>query len=319
MTMKKFFSNFWFLAVMTFVVNCSNSDETVPRIKCITCNSAIIMDGFGDEWKNNLTSVINENTSIGVCKDNEYLYLHLITSDPELSMQIMNFGLTLWFDVKGNQKKALGVQFPVTQIVPPPPKDGKPPVGDELQNFLNARLENIALEMPNSKKAKSMAIAEANKYGIDANIGIDGAILSYEVKYPLQSKSKNSYGLNLGNKSSLGICIETPKVDFHQLMQEQTNNHKPPEGEAGPQGQKPPEGTKPPEGQKPPEGTRPPEGQKPPDGTKPPEGQKPPEGEGPPQGQDPPGVERLQDVSNKSLRPKPPQMTRISQWIEVTF
>jgi len=299
--MKEFLYNFRFLAVLALIFNCSHSDVPVPKIKCNTCNAAITMDGFGDEWIHNRSAVINDKTSVGLCKDDSYLYVHLITSDPEFSMQIMNFGLTLWFDVQGTKKKVKGIQFPVVQFIPPPPRDGKPPAGKELQDFLNERLKNIALEIPGSKQAKSMSIEEANKSGIDANIGIEGGILSYELKYPLRSTPTNSMGLNLGNKSRLFICVETPKIDFHKMMQENAGNNKPPQG------------MKPPEGQQPPQGTQPPQGQQPPKGVKPPEGQV------PPQGQEPSGVERLQDVSNQNLRPKPPQITRISQWIEVAF
>jgi len=301
MTIIEFLSNFWFLAFMAFMINCSKGHEPIPQIKCNVCNSAIVIDGFGDEWINYRSKIINNNTSVGVCKDDAYLYVHLITSDPELSMQIMNFGLTIWFDAQGTQKKKLGVQFPIVQFVPPPPRDGEPPAGDELQSFLNERLKSIALHMPGSKQAKSIPIDEANKYSIDANIGIEEGILSYELKYPLHSTITNSMGLNLDSKPRLKICIETPKVDFNKMMVESGDNKKPPQG------------MKPPEGQYPPKGVIPQQGQQPPQGVKP------PDRGAPPKGQEPSGVERLQEVSNQNLRPKPPQITRISQWIEVTF
>jgi hypothetical protein len=289
-TMIEILCSIRLIAILILVANCSTSDKAIPKIKCNMCNSAIVLDGYGDEWVQNRSSIINDRTSIAMCKDDKYIYVNLITSDPEFSMQIMNYGLTFWFDVSGTKKKVLGVQFPVVQFVPPPPKDGKPPANEELQKFLNERLKSIALQIPGSKQVKNMEIDEAIKYGIDANIGIEGEILSYELKYPLYSSKTNSMGLNLDNKASgLKICVETPKVDFNKIMQENGDNRKPPQGIDPPQGQQPPQGGKP------------------------------PEKVAPPPGQEPSGVERLQEVSNQNLRPRPPQVTRISQWIEVTF
>jgi hypothetical protein len=295
MRILELLSKFRFLAFIALVINCSNNYEPIPKIKCAACNSKIIVDGFGDEWINNLSSIINENTSFGVCKDDSCIYIHFITSDPEISMQIMNFGFTIWFNVQGSNKKNLGVQFPVIQFVPPPPRDGKPPAGDELQKFLNDRLKNIAIILPDNKKTTTISIDEANNYGVNANIGIDGGILSYELKYPLIGKQANPIGLNLGSKSSLRICLETPKIDFDKIMEENGDNKKPPMG------------------------MKPTEGQPPANGQMQPLEPRPPKGDVPPKDQEPSGVERLQEASNKDLRPKPPQISRISQWIEITF
>lgn len=201
-----------------------SSLQGITRIKCDSSGITITIDGIDKEWETNRATVINKNTAIGCHKDDDFLYVHLLTSDPEFSMQMMNFGLTLWLDTKGSQKKAVGVQFPVIQLQPPPPKEGgKPPMGEELKKFLNTRLKDIIIEFPGNKDMKQMSMAEANsKHGIDAIIGVDEkkGTICYELKYPLhKSSSTDKMGIDLKRQKSMDICIETPEIDPSKLKE----------------------------------------------------------------------------------------------------
>jgi hypothetical protein len=122
--MKHITISFIILLAVVFLTTCSDKRQKktsvekpaskISQIKSEPCNTGISVDGMDEEWKNNRNYIISDNTAVGVCRDNEFLYVHLFTSDPELSMQIMNFGLTLWFDPQGSQEKVMGVQFPPT-------------------------------------------------------------------------------------------------------------------------------------------------------------------------------------------------------------
>ncbi|UCH15021.1 MAG: hypothetical protein JSV22_03405, partial [Bacteroidales bacterium] len=179
------------------------------------------------------------------------------TSDPELSMQIMNFGLTLWFDSRGSQRKVIGVQFPVIQMQPPPPREGNPPVGDELQKFLDVRLKDIIVENTENKDTRQMSMNEANKYGINATVGIGPGLLCYELQYPLNITDTYTMGLGLLQQKQIDICVETPDIDFNKIK--------------GPAEKTPELGD----------------------------------------------MKRLQEGATKGMKPKPPKLRKISQWIQV--
>jgi hypothetical protein len=255
-----------FTAVV-LLINCSDarkkkvSEAKTPsqasQIKCIPCNTPISVDGMDDEWKTGRKFIISNNTAVGACRDNKFIYVHLFTSDPELSMQIMNFGLTLWFDPQSSQEKIMGVQFPVIQMQPPPPREGNPPAGNELQKFLDIRLKDIIIEYAANNDIRHMSMKEANKQGINAKIGVSPGLLCYELQYPLHITDVYTMGLGLSEQKQIDICIETPDIDFSKMKG-------------------PPEKT--------------------------------------PEFGD---MKRLQEGASKGMKPKPPKLTRISQWINV--
>jgi hypothetical protein len=265
--MKHITISFIILLAVVFLTTCSDKRQKktsvekpaskISQIKSEPCNTGISVDGMDEEWKNNRNYIISDNTAVGVCRDNEFLYVHLFTSDPELSMQIMNFGLTLWFDPQGSQEKVMGVQFPVIQMRPPPPREGNPPVGEELQKFLDIRLKDIIVEQTENKDIRQMSMKEANKHGINANIGISPGLLCYELQYPLNRTDIYTLGLGLLEQKQIDICIETPDIDFNKLK--------------GPSEKAPEFGD----------------------------------------------MKRLQEGATKGIKPKPPKLIKISQWIQV--
>jgi len=265
--MKHITINFIILLAVVFLTTCSDARKKkgleekpaaeISQIKSEPCSTVISVDGVDEEWKTNRNYIISNNTAVGVCRDNEFLYVHFFTSDPELSMQVMNFGLTLWFDPQGSQEKVMGVQFPVIQMQPPPPREGNPPVGEELQKFLDIRLKDIIVESTENKDIRQMSMNEANKHGINAKIGILPGLLCYELQYPLYRTDVYTMGLGLSQQKQIDICIETPDIDFNKIK--------------GPSEKAPEFGD----------------------------------------------MKRLQEGATKGMKPKPPKLIRISQWIQV--
>jgi hypothetical protein len=258
--MKYLAINLIFLSLVLLLTTCADRSRrpaaekeltaTLPQIKSAPCDAPISIDGNDEEWRSERTYVIGNKTAMGVCRDDEYLYIHLSTTDPELSMQIINFGFTVWLDPQGLQEKNLGIQFPVIQMPPPPPKEGNPPVGKELQRILDKRLKDIIIEHAETSQITKMGMEEAKSKGINATIGVEPGLLSYELQYPLHASDE---------QKKISICIETPDIDLSKM--------------AGPQSG----------------------------------------------GPEPGEVTRLQNEASKEMKPKPPKITRISQWIEVTL
>ena len=238
--MKKYFIALVFLCLSAYshagvldIFRKNNLSQGVPRINCPTPATEITIDGNAREWKDNLTPVINKKTAFGICSDDEFIYILLVTSDRDFSMQMMNFGLSVWFDPQGVGHKTVGVQFPVIQLQPPPPQEngGKPPVGEDLKRFLDERLRSIIIEFPDKKEMKELKLPEAKKRGIEAMIGVDTKknTICYEMKYPL-SKASAEMGMDLSRQKSLAVCVETPEVDPSKLK-EIAENHQQSPGE----------------------------------------------------------------------------------------
>ncbi|HEX2393851.1 MAG TPA: hypothetical protein VHI78_00805 [Bacteroidales bacterium] len=216
-----------FCLIILVIMNCSHRKEKPVResepvtVIASACKNVVI-DGKSNEWSGKEILAVDKRASIGVCYDNDYIYSCFITRDPEISMQMMNFGCSIWFNPAGAFQKTGGIQFPVYQNVPPPPRDAKPPSGKELQAFLDKRLEKIVI-YDDKGTAKSMTRQQALSNGIEVQIGIHEGQLCYEMKYPRHPKS--GIGVVLTEKS-FAMCIKTPEVDLQKLMKDANDQQK---------------------------------------------------------------------------------------------
>ena len=85
--MKHITINLIILLAVVFMSTCSDArqkkareekpDTRISQIKSETCNTAISVDGMDEEWKTNRNYIISDNTAVGICRDNEFLYVHL--------------------------------------------------------------------------------------------------------------------------------------------------------------------------------------------------------------------------------------------------
>lgn len=182
------------------------------RIKCPRTEQAIVIDGIPSEWQSNRSAAFAGNTYIGLFRDRENIYFYLETKDPELSMQIMNFGLTTWFNTKSAGKRSIGIQFPEIINQMPPPKDAKPPSREELDKILARRQENIIIENKDKSTTKKMSMKEVSRSGISARISVSSGILYYELKYPL--------AIDPGKVNLSGLIVETPEIDLEKILRE---------------------------------------------------------------------------------------------------
>jgi hypothetical protein len=211
-------------AVVLLVITCSHRKENNLKasdpisVQCGKCQNVVI-DGKNADWSGKEVAAINNRATVGLCSDKEYVYFCFTTRDPEISMQIMNFGCSLWFSQNGEFSKTRGLQFPVFQNVPPPPRDAKPPSGKELQAFLDQRLSQLGVLDNKSDEVITLTQKEALSNGIDARISVDNGLLCYELKYPRSVRTAKPIGINATGKT-FSVCIETPEIDLQELMKD---------------------------------------------------------------------------------------------------
>jgi len=76
-------------------------------------NSEIIIDGKTNDWLGSLMYFEEDNISIGLKNDANYMYICMIAEDQRIRIQMMRQGLTLWFDSDAKKKKNFGIKFPI--------------------------------------------------------------------------------------------------------------------------------------------------------------------------------------------------------------
>ena len=78
----------------------------------------IVIDGDPQEWKGAVYALDGEATVLGLINDSMSLYLCLVSSDPNVSRQVLGRGFTLWFDPSGGKERTFGIRFPLGRMSP---------------------------------------------------------------------------------------------------------------------------------------------------------------------------------------------------------
>ena len=68
----------------------------------------VAIDGSEADWYGHLRRIEKEDVSLGVSHDEEFLYVSLLTNEPEVVRQIMARGLVLWLDPEGGKEQEIG-------------------------------------------------------------------------------------------------------------------------------------------------------------------------------------------------------------------
>ncbi|WP_299241648.1 hypothetical protein [uncultured Aquimarina sp.] len=66
------------------------------------------------------TTVINNTETYSVYHDDTYIYLSINTIDPKITSSILRQGITVYFDVKGRNKKNVSITYPIIRNQRPP-------------------------------------------------------------------------------------------------------------------------------------------------------------------------------------------------------
>jgi hypothetical protein len=185
-----------------FVSGCA-----VPLIYSHQRDRNIIIDGKNEEWDDVKIYIRSKNVAIGAFDDDKFLYLYLVTWDPELRSRILHSGITTWFDASGGQHKHLGVHFPVDVSVEQ----------DELS-------EIEIMEAGAAGFVRAKADFMKNK-GVEVKIGQMEQDVMYELKIPLYKSQETPYAIGVKSPRVIGVCFETSKtgVSVHPVSSDHAN------------------------------------------------------------------------------------------------
>ncbi len=177
-------------------------------------NSDISIDGKSDDWVGHLMYVDNQNISIGVMNDTNYLYACVVAEDQILISKIMRQGMTLWFNPEGGKNKFFGIKYPKgREDMPQEDRENMRP--GTKADPQNRRRELLAIsnevEILQERKVPIQRTTD-NLKGIEVFLNRSTGLIVYEIKVPLQTDTEHPFAINAQEGTEIGIGIEVPKM-----------------------------------------------------------------------------------------------------------
>jgi hypothetical protein len=210
-----------FLLILLFVACGSIELNSIWR------DREVIVDGKHDDWLNALMYFEEENVSLGLFNDENFMYICLIAENPVIRNQIMMQGLTLWFDPNGGKEKIFGIQFPISMseremqqrrmqesdVQMKPRRDEQD--SERRRQLPNRQMTEFEILGPGKDERTRMPITES--VGINVSIRPSSGMLVYELKVPLQLTDEFPYAIGTHAGSAIGIRLETPKMSRQNM------------------------------------------------------------------------------------------------------
>jgi len=177
----------------------------------------VVVDGVNSEWQNSTTYLEDEKVLIGVMNDENFLYISLITDNPDLRRQMMGQGFIVWFDPSGGKKKVFGIQYPLgLQEMGVPMMDFVgPDVDNEMrQEIIEQSLMELKILRSDEDDWDRMIVTDA--IGIEVKVNDTGPFV-YELRVPLRNSEHHPYAIGV-KRESVGIGLEMQKFDRKKMM-----------------------------------------------------------------------------------------------------
>ncbi len=193
------------------------------QLSSIWRDSEVTIDGRHDDWLNALMYFEEENISLGLQNDESFLYICMVVENPMIRSQIMGQGLMLWFEPAGGKKRIFGIKYPVGMpeeerqmrrmregdAPMKPRREEQEPEG--IRQTPMRQMTELEILGPGKDERIRLPIKEAK--GININLSASSGTLVYELKIPLSQDEQNPYAIGTQAGSSIGIRLETPKIN----------------------------------------------------------------------------------------------------------
>ncbi|HEX7071778.1 MAG TPA: hypothetical protein VF190_13270 [Rhodothermales bacterium] len=169
----------------------------------------IEIDGRESDWYEALRPVADQNISIGVVNDAEFLYVALLTSDPATIEHITSRGLVLWMDPAGGTEPSIGLQFPLGRSNVA--TSGPAPRTDEAreQAFELGLLEMELLRDGGDERVRIPVNAIA---GVSADASLRNGTLFYEARVPLRPGGPYTFAAEVAPGGTVGIGLQSAEI-----------------------------------------------------------------------------------------------------------
>ena len=195
----------------------------------------IKVDGQHGDWEGAMTFMEKENVSVGLFNDDEFVYVCLVSGDRQIRSQIMNLGLTLWFDPKGGKNKTFGIRFPLglQEFGMPLRGRGNERDMERFQVLFEESLSELEILGPDEDDRFRLGVMGAR--GIEVDAAISSGTLVYELKVPLKTSERYEFAIGAEAGGVVGVGLETGEFD-REMMRERMGGSRPPGGMGGRRG-----------------------------------------------------------------------------------
>ncbi len=177
----------------------------------------IKIDGRSDDWVGNLTYVDNQNISLGVQNDADYLYVCMVAEDQIVISKLLRQGMILWFNSEGGKKKTFGIKYPVgRQGMQPGEGEMTRPNNEADRQKMRRTMMAISNELEILQESKVPILTSIeNIKGIEVFLKRSTGLIVYEIKIPLQKTPELPFAIGAEEGSEIGVGIEVPKMTMN--------------------------------------------------------------------------------------------------------
>jgi len=194
-----------FLLLIGSFIGCSNLSTPIASR---WTDSSIVIDGKINDWVTATTYDQRAKISYGFQNDSDYLYI-LFRPTKKMLRQAMMFGFTIWFDAEGENKKRLGIRFPIGMmnythgnLSPMEMMGGE--FSDIMKQRLSEMLHEFDILYPEEDDKFRFSKYLRNGIDIALNDSLEEAV--YEMKIPFRKIEPHDVPYNISSLSS-PICI----------------------------------------------------------------------------------------------------------------
>jgi hypothetical protein len=173
----------------------------------------VVIDGDPRDWTGAVYSLDGERTVAGFFNDSTDLYVCLVSSDPNVSRQVLGRGLTLWLDPDGGRAKTFGIRYPLGARDPgaPPPRGG----GDPDRRVLAWAFPDSTAEAEIIEGGALLArLPLGQVQGVKVRVGLKDDVLTYEARIPLARDEQHPHAIDARRDRPIGLGLETPRFEL---------------------------------------------------------------------------------------------------------
>jgi hypothetical protein len=171
----------------------------------------IRIDGDLNEWSDSTVFAEKDGIRLGVRNDDEFLYLCLTASKPDIGRQVRFRGITVWFDPNGGEKKTIGVRFPIGMgRMGMPVRTGREETEGEARNVEPDASQALSeFEFFGPTENDRQRISRLQGQGVEVDLKTTAGRFVYELKIPLIFSSRHPYALETHPGATIGVCVES--------------------------------------------------------------------------------------------------------------
>jgi hypothetical protein len=199
-------------ALLIMFAGCSSTIE----ITSTTPPGRIDINGDASEWGTDLKYLNDEKVAVGISNDNNYFYLCLTTNDMSKVMPMFLGGFTVWLQNENNDNNAIGIKYPLHNIVNESRVMLNP--GEFREKGRGMMIEKMMkdqdeIRILNKDNFPITVISTSDSSGLTAMVGYKNDQFVYELRVPLKIDEQNKYGLNANPGEKLLVKLETEKPE----------------------------------------------------------------------------------------------------------